>query len=351
MNLISAMILTAASSQVGNALDIETNDFLRETITNAVPIERPPATFPRKAAERGQEGWVQLSYVVNEKGEVESAVVEKSSGITSFEKAALKAVKKWQFEPAVQNGKPIKQCKSQVQMDFKLHNAQKGVSRRFLSRYKSLVAKIESNDLEGVPEKIEELREMNLGNFTEDSYFWAVISRYHLKTGNELEELNALENLVRRGKNYLQDDMYSASVARATLLNLKHNKLKNAMRTFDTLTEIKGAEDITKKIAPYIDQVHAFIDDDSKQIWVKGEISEQALWHHELVRSAFTITNIEGDLTSLEVRCLNQFSVYDVQPGLQWNIPAGWRGCQVYVHGSEGASFNLVETALAKKKA
>ncbi|KZX02046.1 hypothetical protein JL49_02580 [Pseudoalteromonas luteoviolacea] len=351
MNLISTLILTAASSQAGNALEVETEDFLRETIINAVPIERTPATFPRRAAERGQEGWVQLSYVVNEKGEVESAVVEKSSGIQSFEKAALTAIKKWQFKPAVQNGKAIKQCKNQIQMDFQLKNGPKGVSRRFLSRYKSLIAKIESNDLEGVPEKIKELRELNLGNFTEDSYFWALVSRYHFKAGNEFDELDVLDNLIHRGEKYLNKEIYVGSVARATLLNLKHNRLKNAIRYFDILAEIQGAEDVTKQVLPYIDKLHAFIEDDNKQIWVQGQISDQDLWQHELVRNAFTIANIEGDLTSLEVRCLNQYSVYDVQQGLQWNIPEQWRGCRVYIHGKEGASFNLIETVKPDIKA
>ncbi|KZN44100.1 energy transducer TonB [Pseudoalteromonas luteoviolacea] len=345
MSFISAMLLSAVSSQVTPANNPQIGDIHKETIVNAVAVKRVEPVYPVQAARKGQEGWVELSYVVNENGEVESVLVENSSGIRSFEKAALNAVKQWKFDPATQNNKPVKQCQNQIQMNFLLNNAEVGVSRRFLGRYKKLITKIENNELEGVPEKLEELRAINLGNFTENSHFWTAEARYYYKTGEKEKELEALNKVAYRGKEYLNRDMYVASVARATILNLEKNKLKHAMLMFDKLSQTKGGESHTKQLFPYIDKVEAFIADESKQIWVQGEISERSIWQHDLARSAFTIANVQGNLTSLEVRCANQYSVYDVKQGLQWNIPQSWQRCRVYVHGSKGATFNLVETS------
>ncbi|MCF2856986.1 energy transducer TonB [Pseudoalteromonas sp. SMS1] len=347
MSFISAMLLTVASSQASPAIDINTDDYHIETIKNAIPIKRTSPRYPANAARKGQEGWVQVSYVVNEKGEVESAVVENSSGIASFEKAALRAVKSWEFSPATQNKKPVKQCQNQIQLDFRLHQADKGVSRKFLTRYKKLVTDIENDALENVPQQITELRALNLGNFTEDSYFWFAKSRYYNKVGDQVKELHALDNFIHQGKDYMKREVFVASVARAIALKLDQNKLKSAARTFEMLSETRGAEAYTKELFPYIDKVQALIDDKNRPIWVQGKISEHALWRHELVRNAFTIANIQGDLTSLEVRCANQYSVYEITQGIQWNIPQSWQGCLVFVHGRQGASFNLIETAAA----
>jgi TonB family protein len=87
--------------------------------------------FPIKAARRNQEGWVRFTYVITEEGKVIDPVVTDSSGERSFEKEALRAIKKWKFKPATQDGKPIQQCEQSVQFDFKLDELENGVRPRF----------------------------------------------------------------------------------------------------------------------------------------------------------------------------------------------------------------------------
>ncbi|MBQ4876619.1 energy transducer TonB [Pseudoalteromonas luteoviolacea] len=348
MNLISAMLLVTASAQANAELATQKDAVLDGKVIDAVPLDRPAAIYPRLAAERGREGWVQLSYVVNEQGEVESAVIEKSSGEASFERSALKAVKQWQFKPALQNNKPIKQCKNQVQLMYHLPEPYRGVSRSFLTRYKKIVKRIDKNELESVPELFQEIEERKLKNFTEDSYYWVAKARYFAKKDERENELRAIVRIIQLDQGYIPDDMYIAYLTRAIVLNMEQSKLKYALSTFDRLSKISGAEASVEMLAPYIDKVHALIEDDSKTIWVNGKITK-SLWSHQLVRNAFSISDIQGNLDTLEVRCDNQFSSYEVKTGLQWNIPKSWQGCQVYVYGEQGASFNLVETAAAKK--
>ncbi|MDK1285964.1 energy transducer TonB [Pseudoalteromonas umbrosa] len=347
MNLIPAMLLAAASTQANAEIATHVDKALDGKVIDAVPLDRPAAIYPRLAAERGREGWVQLSYVVNERGEVESAVIEKSSGEPSFERSALNAVKKWQFKPATQNNKPIKQCKNQVQLAYHLPEPYRGVSRPFLKRYKKIIKHIDKNELESVSELFQEIEERKLKNFTEDSYYWVAKARYFAKKNDRENELRAIVRIVQVDQGYIPDDMFIAYLTRLIVLNMEQSKLKYALSTYDRLSKISGAEASVKMLAPYIDKVHALIKDESKDIWVNGQINH-SLWSHKLVRSAFSISDIQGNLDTLEVRCDNQFSTYDVKAGLQWNIPKSWQGCQVYIYGDKGASFNLVETEAAK---
>jgi TonB family protein len=93
---------------------------LVETVIPATALERQPPKFPVDAARNGNEGWVKLSFVVDENGAVVDPIIEDSSGIRDFEKASMRAIKKWQYSPAMRDGKNIEQCRNSVQLDFAL---------------------------------------------------------------------------------------------------------------------------------------------------------------------------------------------------------------------------------------
>lgn len=67
----------------------------------AVPLYRrnPPPGYPRAAKKRGYQGTVVLSVLVNENGVVTNLWVFASSGYMILDNAAVKAVRKWLFEP------------------------------------------------------------------------------------------------------------------------------------------------------------------------------------------------------------------------------------------------------------
>ncbi len=71
-------------------------------------IEAPAPAYPDSARQAGLEGKVVLVIVVDEQGRVIEARVFRAEPPGVFEQAALEAVRKWRFEPALQRDKPIK---------------------------------------------------------------------------------------------------------------------------------------------------------------------------------------------------------------------------------------------------
>ena len=53
-------------------------------------------------------GKVEIACVIDASGAISSSKVRKSSGNSSLDQAALKAVRKWKFNPAVRGGKKVK---------------------------------------------------------------------------------------------------------------------------------------------------------------------------------------------------------------------------------------------------
>lgn len=83
----------------------------RTATTSPEPLpsySNPKPLYPELARKRGQEGRVLLSANIDEKGELTELRVDKSSGFSLLDEAALKAVRRWRFKPALRAGMPVK---------------------------------------------------------------------------------------------------------------------------------------------------------------------------------------------------------------------------------------------------
>ncbi|PCJ25741.1 MAG: hypothetical protein COA96_06860 [SAR86 cluster bacterium] len=72
-----------------------------------VPLIRTMASYPNRALQNGIEGFVELSFTVNKLGNVEDPVVINAQPPGTFERSALRAIRKWKYSPAVEEGEPV----------------------------------------------------------------------------------------------------------------------------------------------------------------------------------------------------------------------------------------------------
>ncbi len=88
-------------------------------VTPAKLKKRFSPEYPSDAAARGTEGFAMVEFTVMTNGRVKDVVIVESSPRRTFDSAARNAVKRWQFEPAMQNGSAV-ESKSRVRLDFRL---------------------------------------------------------------------------------------------------------------------------------------------------------------------------------------------------------------------------------------
>jgi len=75
--------------------------------TDATQKSNPPPVYPRTALRLRQEGTVMLALLVRADGSADEVSLKTSSGYTRLDKAALKAVKRWRYQPAIQGGEAV----------------------------------------------------------------------------------------------------------------------------------------------------------------------------------------------------------------------------------------------------
>ena len=85
-----------------------------------VPVVRVSPQYPPRAAERGTEGWVELRFGISAAGTVQDAEVTNSHPGTVFDRAALRAVRKWKYNPKIEDGQPVERYGVTVRLEFEL---------------------------------------------------------------------------------------------------------------------------------------------------------------------------------------------------------------------------------------
>ena len=78
-----------------------------EVITNPAVVQRVKPNYPVSARRRNQQGTAIIRAEINRIGLVTFASVQQSSGHAMLDKSALKAVKKWIFQPVLRNGQAM----------------------------------------------------------------------------------------------------------------------------------------------------------------------------------------------------------------------------------------------------
>ncbi len=87
---------------------------------DAVPMVRVPPQYPERATQLGIEGRVLVEFTISKSGSVKDARVIAYEPSKIFNKAALKAVRQWKYNPKIENGKPVERPGIRVAFPFRL---------------------------------------------------------------------------------------------------------------------------------------------------------------------------------------------------------------------------------------
>ncbi|WP_100656133.1 energy transducer TonB [Alteromonas flava] len=85
-----------------------------------LPIVKVAAVYPRRALQRGIEGFVIVEFTVTKQGSVRDPVVVEANPQGIFEQAALDAALKFKYKPRVVNGEPTEVSGVQNRITFKI---------------------------------------------------------------------------------------------------------------------------------------------------------------------------------------------------------------------------------------
>ncbi len=84
------------------------------------PRSQVAPVYPRRAIERGIQGYIVMGFTINREGTTEDIVVVEADPETTFIRSATQAVEELAFPPCLQNGQAVRQANVSIKFDFNL---------------------------------------------------------------------------------------------------------------------------------------------------------------------------------------------------------------------------------------
>jgi protein TonB len=88
--------------------------------SDAVPLVRVDPEYPAQAQQRRIEGWVDIEFTIGPAGTVEDPKVIGARPRGVFEQAALHAVRRWRYNPRIEDGVAVARPGIRVRLRFEL---------------------------------------------------------------------------------------------------------------------------------------------------------------------------------------------------------------------------------------
>lgn len=314
---------------------------LREVV-EAMPLERVHPKYPPEQARSGREGWVEMSYVIEADGTVSNAIVEDSSGNKGLERSAIKAIEQWTYRPATENGQPVQQCESRVRFSFRVDKGSDGVTRKFRSQIKQGLNLLEEGKLDEVNAILVDMEGREQWNLLEDAWYNMLKATYHERNNQPVKQYQALHRALSAPESTLPKNVQQGLLQKKLQMEIQLNRYAEAQSSYERLQALDKEGKVVAFFTPYMEKIEARITG-SEIFGLKGHIRGDKPWRHKLSRPAFSVTQVNGQLDKLDVRCKLRRITFSIEPDTVWQVPAKWGQCHVYVYGDTDASFTLLE--------
>jgi TonB family protein len=313
------------------------------TFVAAKPLQRHNPSYPAAAQAAWKEGWVIVSYCIDTSGSVRDPVIDRSSGSKDFERAALRTLPKWKYEPATLDGVPVEQCATRVRLSFQF-GGPLGARPKFAKSWRAAQKLIDANDLAGAEAKLAVLVPENDYEAARIHFARARIAERRRDLRAQYEETQSALRYSHGVEKSLKGDAKRSAFALATNLRL----WADALSLYEELEE-DDPQELSDSLRTTGEALTSHVKGDHG-LATTGELTcrcdeenQQALWEVRLLRREFGFADVKGKIERFELRCQGRRFTAKFETDKNWRVPPKWGACQLYVFGDAGATLRLVE--------
>jgi len=337
----AAVIAQASTEPEEVKQSISIADFSRaKTVKRAFP------RYPLQAQKNGHEGWVVMSFSIDEEGNARAPVVVNSAGHASFERAAEYALSKFKFEPAMLDGKAVESCDNQYKFTFEM-SSKRGAHRRFVSKYKKALELLDEKKFAEVKAIIDEMPTSRNFSHYEENWMHLLKSKYFEAMGDTKSEYNSLVDGFKWGKpETTAPDIYLSAWVKILKYRLNSQNYAGAYQAIGRIDKaldgMKEPTDDHQRIKDWIDGLSAKLE--LAQYWPSKEtVGERGFIVEKLVRQKFTLLGDPSQFSSVELRCEAKRFEMDYTKEVAIKVPKRWGECSLFAFGEQGAELEIIQ--------
>ena len=305
-------------------------------------ISRKRAFYPGWARWQGREGWVRLDFMVDTNGRPYEIAATEWAGDRAFRRAAVRALRKSEFEPATFEGRPV-HAGHHLYYHFALkgHVGGRDAVQRY---YRALTKAVEKRDRHKADEYLGWLERRGSHNLYEDAYLHVAKSGYYATWGDERQQLTALDRAVGHftAKRRLPESLYVALQRARFLLLVETKDYQRAVETLETLSETPIDEAVLAPLQAVVDKLES-VRLDNTAYSVPGDFGDRFSWNFSLFKDEFYLDAVEGRIEEIKLRCARKFISFRFDPDIQYKINREYMPCRMELIGDPGTTFALTQ--------
>ena len=329
----------AAQEQI-NAAESEAPE--TEITRKAEALSQVVVEYPAELRIFGQEGWVQVGFIIDKTGNVKDPIIEGSVGGAVFEETAIKALEHLKYKPAIYKDIPVEESVTGLFIPFLLDQTFEGVDTDFATAFNSLLDLYNTSQFAEAEKALEALSKSQDLTLLEVSMLEVARGYNAIHKKDPYGQIQHLRNASVNFGAYLPLEMLDRVLQTRIALSAKMSLFDEAQQSFALLERVDPTNEKLTRLAMMIAPIQKALDL-GQIVQVHGTISERGYWAYQPVRRNFSFATAETDIKEIEPRCEIRNQRFPVNTESEWRIPKSWGACSIVIYGEPGAKFSLYE--------
>jgi hypothetical protein len=307
------------------------------------PLAQPRPSLPTNRAERPVEAWAIVRYSVLADGTTDDVRVVETVPSEVDTEPMIASVRRWMFSPATEQGKAVDWHNAESLVTYRAEDGSATQSADFAERYAAIRALLEGEppiDFETALQMNETLLEESAAQIRELGVSLAQRALIAIATEDWHTAYDSIRLATDARISALSgEDLFVALQLRLQIANTL-GRARDALATSGRIAaELgPGRED------PFAGMAQVLRDkiENEETLAVAGYIGGNP-WRITAGRRIFTIADVDGTVAEIDVECDRRKLSLEYQADVEWQLPAAWGECELFVVGDPGTRFRLFE--------
>lgn len=310
------------------------------------PLLRPAPKYPKGREGKGQEGLVELVFMIDPDGRTSNVAVTNSTH-SDFEESAIDSVRLYEYSPAKWKGTAY-QSVWELRVIYLMYGRMAKAGRDFYKLHKRVNKELDKAqpDQKSLRKDLDKMLESDYLSMYTLAFLNLAEYRYATKFLGKHEQLDVLKKLL------LFDDQLDENrqfLEPETLKSIRMNILQLLIQLgyygearenyYDLQQEMPEA---AKAYAGPMAQVQRILE--SGEVLARSiKLRERGSEYIYLTKRSLEIHDVKGEIDKLNFYCSLGYSSLDFKAGSNYQLPESWGECNLLIVGTPGATAKMYQ--------
>ena len=178
---------------------------------------------------------------------------------------------------------------------------------------------------------------------------WALRATYELSRGDLYSPDLALQRATAFDGQWIDHKSYLNLLSTRVRVKYRLGQYAAVLDIYNKLVEETGEDspyalDLKPAVGEIVDIIESgVVLEMDAEIRERGKcVGCEDSYRFTPIRRKFELAEVNGILTSIDMRCDHRRFESDISELVQWNIPESWGVCQVEIFGQPGTTFTII---------